>query len=179
MLFLNSFSENEISNYVGLLASYIKTQKETYLPLATPLTEDEKNALKPYFGDAILNQTFFYLKSDGPIEAPDFLRNITEGGIFFPVERLRAVTFVDVVVTYGPLDPRVRFHELVHAVQYQKLGLKQFANKYLRGFLARGSYEKIPLEVNARMLDEAFAQNPSVTFSVEQEIQRWTNENKF
>lgn len=39
------------------------------------------------------------------------------------------------------------FHELVHVIQYEKLGLVQFANKYVRGFLNGGSYDGIPLEM--------------------------------
>ena len=38
------------------------------------------------------------------------------------------------------------FLELVHVIQYEKLGLVQFATKYVRGFLNGGSYDGIPLD---------------------------------
>lgn len=179
MLFRSSFPEIEIVRYAGELASFIKARKEFFEPDARPLSDMEQVLFAPFFSEAILKTTLFVRKTDGPIETPDLLKELDERGLPFSLGGLRAVTFVDVVVAYDDLDPRVQFHELVHAVQYQKLGLKQFANKYIRGLIARGSYEKIPLEANARLLDEAYSKNPTQPFSVEQEVQRWINENKF
>ena len=179
MLFTSSFSDNEIVDYINETAAYIKAQREQFAPLAQPLTPEERAAFKPFFTEAILNTTLFYLKTDGPVESPAFISELNDRGVPFTLERLKAITFMDVVVAYEKVPAQVQFHELVHAVQYQKLGLKQFANKYLRGLLVKGTYERIPLEANARLLDEAFFKNPSQVFSVEQDVQRWINENKF
>lgn len=86
---------------------------------------------------------------------------------------MAAITFVDTVVSREPLMDRLLFHELVHVVQYQKLGLPEFAAKYVTGFLTGGSYEAIPLEVNAHELDARFAAAPTKPFSVANEIQAW------
>ena len=59
-----------------------------------------------------------------------------------------AVSFVDVIVSNGPISTATLFHELVHVVQYRKLGLSDFAARYVTGFV-RGSYERIPLEITA------------------------------
>ena len=179
MLFTSSFSENEIVHYVNETAAYIKAQREQFAPKAQPLAFAEQGAFRPFFTEAILNTTLFYLKTDGPVQTPDFISELNDRGVPFTLERLKAITFMDVVVAYEQVPAQVRFHELVHAVQYQKMGLKQFANKYLRGLLVKGTYERIPLEANARQLDEAFSKNPSQAFSVDQEVQRWINENKF
>ncbi len=179
MLFTNSFPENETTRLVGEMASFIKTQREVFAPQAAPLSPKEQEIFKPFFTEAILNTTLFLRKTDGPIESPDFVKELNDRGILFSLDRMEAVTFVDVVVSYNGLESKVRFHELVHAVQYQKMGLKQFANKYLRGLLLRGSYEKIPLENNAHLLEEAYVKDPAKPFSVEAEVQRWINENKF
>jgi hypothetical protein len=48
------------------------------------------------------------------------------------------------------------FHELVHVEQYRKLGIPRFSELYVRGFLNGGSYEAIPLEVNAYSLEDRF-----------------------
>jgi hypothetical protein len=45
---------------------------------------------------------------------------------------MAAVTFVDTVVSHEPFSNRLLFHELVHVVQYRKLGLAEFATKYVR-----------------------------------------------
>jgi hypothetical protein len=77
------------------------------------------------------------------------------------------------------MTDRTLFHELVHVVQYTKLGLSAFAAKYVTGFLNGGSYEAIPLEMNAYELDERFAEAPMNGFSVETEVQRWIDAGKF
>jgi hypothetical protein len=179
MLFTTSFPEDEVVRCVGEMTAFIKTQREAFASMASPLSAHELSIFKPFFSEAILKTTLFYHKKDGPIETPDFLKGLDERGFAFSLDRLEAVTFMDVVVSYDGLGPNVQFHELVHAVQYQKLGLKQFANKYLRGFLSRGSYEKIPLETNARLLTDNFIHNPDEPFSVEQDVQRWVNENRY
>lgn len=179
MLFTTSFSENDILRYAGLTADFIKTQRETFAPGAAPLPPDQMEAFLPFFNEGILKTTLFFHKTDGHLQSPAFLTELEEKGVSFPLDRLQAITLQDVVVTFGEAEPRVLFHELVHAVQYQKLGLKQFAYKYMKGLLARGSYERIPLEVNAHALDELYSRDPSQPFSVESEIQRWINENRF
>lgn len=179
MLYLYNLPEDAVAHYVGETAAYIKEQREVFAPQAHPLDEELMEIFKPFFSEVILKNTLFYLKQDGPLEAPPFLEEMRAKGVPFPLERLQAITFIDVVVFYTPLVARVKFHEFVHAVQYQKMGYKQFANKYVRGLLSKGSYEKIPLEVNARILDESFSKNPTQSFSVEQEVQRWINDNRF
>ena len=81
-----------------------------------------------------------------------------------------AIPCVDAVVSHQPFTDRLLFHELVHVVQYEKLGVAEFAAKYVRGFLSGGSYEAIPLEMNACELDARFAAAPTIAFSVASEV---------
>ena len=78
---------------------------------------------------------------------------------------MAAITFVDTVVSHEAVTGRLLFHKLVHVVQYEKLGLPEFAAKYVRGFLNGGSYDAIPLEMNAYQLDEKL-RAPMNLFSV-------------
>ena len=41
---------------------------------------------------------------------------------------------------------RLLFHELVHVAQYAQMDLKEFAARFINGFIQGGSYEEIPLE---------------------------------
>lgn len=66
---------------------------------------------------------------------------------------MEAITFSDVVVSHGPFTNALLFHELVHVEQYHQLGIQQFSDLYVRGFLTGSCYEAIPLEVNAYTLD--------------------------
>ena len=92
---------------------------------------------------------------------------------------MAAVTFVDTIVSHEVFTDRLLFHELVHVVQYQKLGLADFAAKYVRGFLSGGSYEAIPLERNAYELEARFAAAPMNSFSVEAEVRAWIEARRF
>jgi len=92
---------------------------------------------------------------------------------------MAAITFVDTVVSHESFTDRLLFHELVHVVQYQKLGLEGFAVKYVSGFLGGGSYEALPLEMNAYDLDARFATAPTKAFSVADEVQAWIDGGKF
>ena len=78
---------------------------------------------------------------------------------------MAAITYVDTIVSQGTYDTRTLFHELVHVVQYENLGLTEFAARYARGFLTGGSYEGIPLERSAYELDARFATSPARPFS--------------
>jgi hypothetical protein len=62
---------------------------------------------------------------------------------------MAAITFCDVVVSQEPFSDGLLFHELVHVEQYRQLGIQRFSDLYVRGFFSGGSYEAIPLEVNA------------------------------
>jgi hypothetical protein len=52
----------------------------------------------------------------------------------------------------------------------ERLGLSGFAAQYVKGFLNGGSYEAIPLEMNAYELDARFAAETAKCFSVEDEV---------
>jgi hypothetical protein len=92
---------------------------------------------------------------------------------------MAAITFSDVVVSHEPFSNALLFHELVHVEQYRQLGIPPFSELYVRGFLNGGSYDAIPLEVNAYTLGGRFEQNPTRQFSVEEEVRRWVVESKF
>ena len=94
-------------------------------------------------------------------------------------EHMAAITFVDTVVSQEPFTGRLLSHELVHVVQYERLGLPEFAGKYVRGFLSGGSYEAIPLEMNAYELDARFAAAPARPFSVGLEVEAWIRADRF
>jgi hypothetical protein len=87
---------------------------------------------------------------------------------------MAAITFVDVIVSHEEFTPDLLFHELVHVVQYAQLGVKEFAARYVNGFVQGGSYEEIPLEKNAYSLEGRFSANPERPFSVADEVRSWS-----
>src|SRR2546429_416997 len=87
--------------------------------------------------------------------------------------------YVDKEVAPEAFTHRLLLRELVRVVQYEKLGLKEFAAKYVTGFLSGGSYEAIPLEMNAHELDDRCAAATTKAFSVADEVQRWIDTRRF
>ena len=65
------------------------------------------------------------------------------------------------------------FHELVHVVQYAQMDMKEFAARFVNGFIQGGSYEEVPLEKMAHALESRFSQNGTQVFSVEDEVRQW------
>jgi len=83
------------------------------------------------------------------------------------------------VVSHEPFSNGLLFHELAHVEQYRQLGIPRFSELYVRGFLSGGSYEAIPLEVNAYTLEGRFEQNSARQFSVADEVRNGIVEGKF
>jgi len=113
-------------------------------------------------GERVSNPSFYpMLKSLGFNNLPD-------------QSAMGAITFYDVVVSHEPFSGGLLFHELVHVEQYQQLGIPRFSDLYVRGFLNGGSYEAIPLEINAYALGGRFEEDPRREFSVSDEVAEWS-----
>jgi hypothetical protein len=92
---------------------------------------------------------------------------------------MAAITFSDVVVSHESFSGGLLFHELVHVEQYRQLGISRFAGLYVSGFLSGGSYEAIPLEINAYTLEGRFEGSRGRKFAVADEVRKWVAEDKF
>lgn len=95
------------------------------------------------------------------------------------LSRIDAITFLDVIVFVSPMTTKLLFHELVHAEQFRQMGVLAFARRYAKGFLQGGTYEAIPLEIQAYGLGAHFEAEPNRPFAVEEEVGRWIAEGRF
>jgi hypothetical protein len=149
----------------------------TYRGRTLPLNAGQIAAMQPFFLASTLDSVKVLVLSPERVSNPPFYRQLLQMGFTAAAlpdfSHMAAITFVDTVVSHEPFTDRLLFHELVHVVQYEKLGLAEFAAKYVRGFLSGGSYEAIPLEMNAYQLDAQFAAAPAEGFPVADEVQRW------
>ncbi len=131
------------------------------LPQAVPLTDAQRNAMQPFFSPAVLDSArlcvlrgtrvrtrpmYAMAKMMGIRNLPDFAA-------------MTAITFVDVIVSHQEFTDALLFHELVHVVQYAQMDLKEFAARFVNGFIQGGSYEEVPLEKMAHALEDRFSQN--------------------
>jgi len=174
---LPNLSPGQVEMIVGWVADYIEVKRQTYSANASPLDNNQKAIMAPFFLEPVLNSTRVVVLTGERVSNPPFYSALVEMGIeesLLPdFSEMDAITFVDTIVFHQAIANRTLFHELVHRVQYEKLRLAQFAANYFNGFLAGGSYEAIPLEQNAYELDERFAEEPETMFSVEEEVQDW------
>jgi hypothetical protein len=92
---------------------------------------------------------------------------------------MASVTFEDVVVFNEPLTPRLLFHALVHAVQFQLLGLPRYTELFVRAFVATRWRFNVPLEAHAFELESRFVTDCRQAFAVEDEVRLWIDRDRY
>jgi len=170
----------QIAHVSGLAAQFIAVQREKYSPRAFPLSAQQRAAVDGFFLPQLLDGTRLLVLQGERVANPDFYPMMrTLGFTNLPDQAtMAAITFCDVVVSHEPFTNGLLFHELVHVEQYRQLGIPRFSELYVRGFLNGGSYEAIPLEVNAYTLEGRFGANPIQRFSVAEEVRGWVVEGR-
>jgi len=174
---LPNLNASQVEWVVREVMAYIESQRQTFRCKATPLSREQMAMMHPFFPASTLDAARVITLAVERVGNPPFYGALVQMG-FEPAalpdfSHMAAITFVDTVVSHERFTYRLLFHELVHVVQYEKLGLPEFAAKYVRGFLSGGSYGAIPLEINAYELEARFADQPAKAFSVADEVQRW------
>jgi hypothetical protein len=126
-------SDTQIAWVIQQVAGYIESQRQTYKFRAAPLNEKQNTTMQPFFRASSLDSTQIVVLSGERVNNPPFYSQLVQMG-FEPAAlpdfaQMAAITFVDTVVSHEPFTDRLLFHELVHVVQYEKLGLKRFTAK--------------------------------------------------
>ena len=128
---LPNISAAQIEWVVKQVAAYIERQHQTYTRRAVPLSQSQNATMQPFFPKSTLNSARVVVLAGKWVSNPRFygelLRMGFEAGTLPDFATMAAITFVDTVVSHEPFTDRVLFHELVHVVQYEKLGLMEFA----------------------------------------------------
>ena len=180
---LPNLSDAQIARVIQQVAEYIERQRRNFRRRAVPIDVHQMAAMRPFFPVSALESARIVVLARERVSNPPFYGELVkmgfEAGSLPDFAPMAAVTFVDTVVSHEPFTDRLLFHELVHVVQYQKLGLEGFAVRYVNGFLSGGSYEAVPLEKNACELDARFAAAPADVFPVEVEVQQWIDRGMF
>ena len=166
-----------LAHLAGRLASrpvarYISRQRDRLVDQSALMPAEIKQAFEPYFDQVLLNETRVVVSEELGLPAVPCERLLRTFGMHMPsMELISAITLNDVVAVRDRPSLRLLFHELVHVAQFRLLGVATFAQLYVRGFLAEGSYEAIPLERCASNLEERFLSGE--TFSVEADVKSW------
>lgn len=164
-----------VSQLVTMVEDYINSSQKKYAAQAVPLTDAQRTTMQPFFPAAVLDAARLCVLRGTRVSNPSMYAMAKMMGIrnLPDFADMAAITFVDVVVSHQEFTDALLFHELVHVVQYAQLGVKEFAARFVSGFIQGGSYEEIPLEKNAYALEGRFGQNRGEQFSVDDEVRQW------
>jgi hypothetical protein len=176
-----ALTPGQVREISTLVANYIRQQQRSFAPKASPLSLEVRVQMNCFFRSELVNSARAVALQNERVANPDFYPMLQRLGFrnLPDFVGMAAITFADVIVSHGPFTVLVLFHELVHVEQYRQLGIERFAELYVRGFLSGGSYEAIPLELNAYGLGGVFEKAPHRAFSVENEVAAWIREGRF
>src|SRR5581483_2776000 len=118
---LPALSAAQIEAITAAVVDFIAQQRWKYLPESAPLTAAQMESLRGFFPTSVLEAArFVELMPGRRISNPLFYGELKNMGFSRDVlpdfAEMAAVTFVDLVVSYGAISEQTRFHELVHVV---------------------------------------------------------------
>jgi hypothetical protein len=177
---LKNLSPVMASQLASMVESYISDSRKKYAAQATVLSDAQRSAMQPFFSAAVLDSARLCVLLGTRVSNPSMYAMAKMMGIrnLPDFAAMTAITFVDVIVSHQEFTDALLFHELVHVVQYSQMDLKEFADRFVKGFIQGGSYEEVPLEKMAHALGSRFSQNPAETFSVDDEVRQWREAEK-
>jgi hypothetical protein len=169
-----------VSQLASMVEDYITSSRKKYGPQAVPLTDAQRTAMHPFFPATVLDSARLCVLRGTRVSNPSMYTMAKMMGIrnLPDFSDMAAITFVDVIVSHQEFTDALLFHELVHVVQYAQMELKEFATRFINGFIQGGSYQEIPLETMARALEGRFSQNATQVFSVDDEVRQWREAGK-
>jgi hypothetical protein len=169
-----------VSQLASMVESYIADSRSKYAPQAVPLTDAQRTAMQPFFSATVLDSARLCVLRDTRVPNPSMYAMAKMMGIrnLPDFAAMTAITFVDVIVSHQEFTDALLFHELVHVVQFAQMDLKEFAGKFVNGFIQGGSYEEVPLEKMAQALENRLSQNAAEAFSVDEEVRQWREAEK-
>lgn len=164
---------NDITNYAQ---QWVHQQILFYNQNSSPLGKSEAELLKHHFHTSTISNTrLSFVES---IENPTFYSELQKAGIsnLINFNDTAGITFGNNIVISRKFEHTsgeflsLLFHEMVHVVQYEILGIEKFIFEYFNGWIKNGySYYKIPLEEQAYKLQARFDKKLP-PFSVKDEV---------
>ncbi len=174
-------TREQITQAMQCVSSYLRQQREHYLPAARPLRNQYQARMWPYFSPALLDQVRVVELEGERVPVPPFYAEARAQGFdnLPEVTHMDSVTFLDVVVFNETLTERSLFHALVHAVQFQVLGLERYTELFVQSFMKTKTHITVPLEMHAFSLTSKFLRPSPEKFSVEDHVRRWVADARY
>lgn len=171
----------QIALAIEYVSSYLREKREHYFPAALPLSNQHKARMWPYFSPQLLDQVRIVELHGKRVPAPTFYAQARALGFdnLPQVTHMDSLTFIDVLVFNQTLGERSLFHALVHAVQFQVLGLERYTELFVQSFVKTKAHFSVPLEAHAFALESKFKRPSAERFSVEDEVVRWVKDGRY
>ncbi len=171
----------QIALAIEYVSTYLREKRERYFPAALPLSKQYKARMWPYFSSELLDQIRIVELHGKRVPAPAFYAQARALGFdnLPQVTHMDSVTFIDVLVFNQTLGERSLFHALVHAVQFQALGLDRYTELFVQSFVKTKAHFSVPLEAHAFALESKFKRSSAEKFSVEDQVQRWVKDGRY
>ena len=149
---------------------WVYQQREIHLTRARPLSNEERANLNGYFERKILDLT--RVAAVDHISNPAFYDELRERKMPIPMDFTSAVglTLIDcVLLRKGFESISTLFHEMVHVVQTDLLGVRKMVELYFAN-LTKNGYLGVPFERQAYDLTARFSRGKS--FSVREILEK-------
>ncbi len=178
---LTQLSEDRILEAIQRLAAYLRQQREFYRPSSKPLTQRQKALMWPHFSPVLLDQVQIVELDGNRVPNPPFYEEARAMGFVNLPEltHMHALTFIDVIAFNQRFIERSLFHGLVHAVQFELLGLERYCELFVRSFVNTKLHFSVPLESHAFSLESKFVGSPAHRFSVEDQVRLWIDQSRY
>jgi hypothetical protein len=169
----------QVSDAIVDIAAYMREQRDRFLLLSEPLPEEHVALLRPFFSPTLLRKVRVVLLAAHGLSRVDVHSRAHGYQRLLDFTHMASVTFDDVVVVNETLTTRLLFHALVHAVQFQLLGLQRYTELFVRAFVTSKWRFKVPLEAHAFELEGRFAADRHARFLVEDEVRLWIDRERY
>jgi hypothetical protein len=170
----------QVAQAVEWLSAYLQQQREYYFPASGPLSAQQKALMWPYFSPALLDGVRVVELRGARVAVPEFFTEARSFGFEPPeITHMDSLTFLDVIVFNEEFSDRALFHALVHTVQLQTLGIQRYAELWVQSFIKSRTHFTVPLEVHAFSLASKFLRPAAERFSVEDQVRRWMDDNRY
>ena len=168
--------EELVSYLADSAGHWISSQRELHRAHARLLPDTTIASLRGFFSEETLNRV--RILQVPVIKNPSFYKEFENAGEPIPLDFSvwSAITFGDVILVSddqvpGPPPHSLVFHEMVHLVQYDELGIFEFARRYVIHFMQnRLNHLAIPLESLAFDLQVKFENWEAKPFFAEAEV---------
>lgn len=170
-----------ITQAIEVVSSYLRDQRESYFCSGKPLSKHSKALMWPYFSPELLDQVRVVELHGQRVPNPPFYPQAKALGFANLPEltHMHSLTFLDVVVFNERMSERCLFHGLVHAVQFEVLGLERYTELFVRSFVNTKLHFSVPLEAHAFSLESKFMSARAQRFSVEEQVRLWVKQGRY